>query len=493
MRLKIIAGNFLVVLVIGLLSFYIAKGEVETGLAAQVESQIVNDSKLLGRSFQLEGIKFLEMVADRAQTQDVKQAFGGLDTDSRRTRAHQAANGISQWLRDPSRRGLNPDLVVITDETGTVLARDQDPNRLHNTRLAQQIPALRGVLSSGEPALDVWFKEDEDKVFETAIAAVRNDAGAVIGGLLVGYDLSNAMADRASELLGRDVAFITEGRVYSSSLDNNESQGLGTYLFSDSQSAATTAALAGTGGGQRWNAQIAGDNWVGVTMPLPGVRGYHVAYVVMGNKSEGTSLASSVNIVLYMSIFGLLVVLVYGFIIGSSFLRPLEQIEEGVLSVINGRTDFRLDIESAEFGGLAYRINQLINVFTGVAEEDEEGRVSPSRPPPAANPDWQGSAFDTNASSGGGGGAAGDVIDDPALAASLEAEPEDAYLTRIYNEYVQAKTAAGENVANIRQDVFVKRLQGQAGALAKKHGVRMVRFKVEAAGSQVSLKPVLIR
>ncbi len=124
--------------------------------------------------------------------------------------------------------------------------------------------------------------------------------------------------------------------------------------------------------------------------------------------------------------------------------------------------------------------------------------MSPSRPPPAANPAWQGSAFDTNASQssgggGGGGGGTGDVIDDPNLAASLEAEPEDAYLARVYDEYVQAKTAAGEDVANIRQEVFTKRLKGQAGALAKKHGVRMVRFKVEVAGTQVSLKPVLIR
>jgi len=495
MRLKIIAGNFLVVLLVGLGSFYMAKGDVESGLSDQVDAQIVNDSRLLGRSFRLEGMTFLDLVTDRAETQPVKQAFGGLDSDSRRTRAHQAANGISQWLRDPSRRGLNPDLVVITDETGTVLARDQDPNRLHNTRLGQQIPALGRVLADGAPAHDVWFKEDEEKVFETAIAAVRNEAGSVIGALLVGYEFSNASADRAAAELGRDVAFITEGAVYSSSLDNAESQGLTSFLFGDSQAAGTNAALAGSGGGQRWSAELNGSDWVGVTSPLPGISGHQVAYVVTANKSEITSLASSVNVVLYLSIFGALIVLIYGFIIGSSFLRPLEQIEEGVLSVINGRTDFRLDIESAEFGGLAYRINQLINVFTGVSEEDEEGRVSPSRPPgPPA--DWQGSAFETNAStdgSAGGGGGAGDAIDDPGIAASLEAEPEEAYLARVYQEYVQAKTAAGENVANIRQDVFTKRLQGQASALAKKNGVRMVRFKVEASGTQVSLKPVLIR
>jgi hypothetical protein len=491
MRLKIIAGNFLVVLIVGLLSFYIAKGEVESGLVAQVDAQIVNDSKLLSRSFQLEGITFLDMVVDRAATQPVTQAFSGLDSNSRRARAHQAANGISQWLRDPSRRGLNPDLVVITDATGTVLARDQDPNRLHNTRLGTELPALRGVLSDGTGALDVWFKADEDKVFETAMAAIHNEAGSVIGALVVGYDLSNATAQRAADVLGRDVAFLTEGRVYSSSLENSESQGLSAFLFGDSEAAATTAALSGQGSGSRWSAHIDGADWAGVTAPLPNVSGHQVAFVVAANKSAVTSLASAVNIVLYMSIFGALIVLVYGFIIGSSFLRPLEQIEEGVLSVINGRTDFRLDIESAEFGGLAYRINQLVNVFTGVSEEDEEGRVSPSRPPgPPA--DWQGSAFDTNTSSAGAGGGA-TAIDDPAVAASLEGEPEDAYLARVYSEYVQAKTAAGENVANIRQDVFTKRLQGQASALANKQGVRMVRFKVEVSGTQVSLTPVLIR
>jgi len=491
MRLKIIAGNFVVVLLVGVLGWFIARSQLMEGLTHEVDSQIINDSKLLGHSLQLRIATSLRLVENRAETQPVLQTFAGLDQDSRRSRAHQAANGISQWLRDPSREGRHPDIVVITDDTGKVLARDQDPNRLHNARLDQEIPTLRRVLSGGEATFDVWVKEDENKVFLASMAPIEGESGGILGALVVGYELSNSSAERSAELLGHEVAFLTEGAVYSSSLENTQSQALSEFLFSGDQAAATNAAITGQGPVAQWQAELADESWVGVTSSLPGIPSHQVAYVVMFNRSTLGEITSSINIVLYLALFGAIFVLVYGFIIGTGFLRPVEQIEEGVLAVINGQTDFRLDIESAEFGGLAYRINQLINVFTGVSEETDDGRVST----PPADAGWQGSAFDTAADGGttGGGGGGGDVIDDPAIAASLEAEPEDAYLSRVYGEYVQAKTAAGENVGNIRQEVFTKRLSGQAVALAKKHGVRMVRFQVEASGTQVSLKPVLIR
>ena len=53
--------------------------------------------------------------------------------------------------------------------------------------------------------------------------------------------------------------------------------------------------------------------------------------------------------------------------------------------------------------------------------------------------------------------------------------------------------ALGENVSNIPEDRFIKRLQGNETALAKKHGCRKVRFQVKNAGNSVALQPVLIR
>ncbi len=495
MRLKIIAGNLVVVLVVGLVSYFVVRSQLQEGLGAHVDQQIANDATLFDRSWRLSARQFLDYVSERAGSRPVRDAFGGLDENSRRQRAHEAANGVAQWFRDPARgRGGAPDLVAITDETGRVIARNQDPNRMYGTQLVQQLPALREVLSRSDVRHDVWLKSDENKLLQTGIAPVLSDQGAVIGALVVGYDLSNGLAASEAQILGRDVAFLMEGNVYSSSIHGaGPVEALKERLFGP-MAEQTNAALAGSGS-QPWHAQISGDEWVGVMAPLPLSPNTPVAYVVLANKSEHMALADTANIVLILTVLGTILVLLYGFIIGTSFLKPVEQIEEGVLAVINGRTDLRIDVESAEFGGLAYRINQLINVFTGVSEEDEEGRsVSSQRPPPAAG--WGEDASLGGASSGGaaGGGTAGagEPIDDPAVARELAAEPEDQYLARVYQEYVQAKAAMGETI-NIPQDRFVQRLKGNADATAKKHGVRAVRFRIETAGSQVILRPVLIR
>ena len=66
------------------------------------------------------------------------------------------------------------------------------------------------------------------------------------------------------------------------------------------------------------------------------------------------------------------------------------------------------------------------------------------------------------------------------------------FLTRIFQEYVAAKRAIGENI-NIPEDRFTQRLRGNEQALVKKYGVRNVRFVVQKSGNQVNLQPVLIR
>jgi methyl-accepting chemotaxis protein len=65
-------------------------------------------------------------------------------------------------------------------------------------------------------------------------------------------------------------------------------------------------------------------------------------------------------------------VIVVGFLLGSHFLAPVEQIEEGILRVINGDLEHRFEVRSSEFGGLAYRVNQLVAELTGEEEVEEE-------------------------------------------------------------------------------------------------------------------------
>jgi len=226
--------------------------------------------------------------------------------------------------------------------------------------------------------------------------------------------------------------------------------------------------------------------YVGTLRRLPLAASQPIALAVLGDRTEAMALASVSGVILALMGIGVLLVLAYGFVVGTSFLRPLEAIEEGVLTIINGRTDVRIDVESPEFGGLAYRINQLVNMFTGTEETDEEGHTVNVSGNFAAVDDGGGGAPASGAGSEGEG-------DDAELAARLAAEPEADYHARVYREYVAAKKAAGEDVSNIPEDRFIQRLQKNAEGLVAKNKCRMVRFEVVTKGDQVTLRPVIIR
>lgn len=495
MRLKIIAGNLVAVLLLGLVSYFVVGSDLEQQISNQVTAQITNDQALLDRSLRLLAVDFVNQVKQRATDADVKLVFTALDDEGRRTRAFDAAERSSAWLGDPARgtRG-RPDIVLITDDSGKVLARNADRNRMYGMKLDTSLPAVAATLRDGEARHDVWKKVDEGKVLALAAVAVRSGEGTIVGSLVVGYDLSNGLAQSEGKALGgRDVAFVVDDKVYSSSFTNETvAKQLRAHLFGPIRvetGASMKGAISST-----WTASLDGADYVGVLAPLPAADNSHVAYAVLTNRTRAIAMVpDATDTIIMLTIVFALVVIVYGFMMGNTIIKPIEELEEGVLAVINGNTDLRLDTSNTDYGGLAYRINQLLNVLTGVSEgdtEDAQGRVSSVH-----QEAWKDSAFSDGASGvaaagGAGGPAAPDVIDDPAVAAKLAAEPEDAYYKRVFAEYVAAKKAAGESVANIPEDRFAQRLKGNEQALIKKHGCKAVRFQVQKNGV---LQPVLIR
>jgi hypothetical protein len=497
MRLKIIAGNLAIVLLLGLSAYAFVEGKLRNDLLSRADGKLSSDLELFSRSFRLSALEFLDLVTQRASERQLRDVFSGLDLVSRRTRAYEAAEATAAWLADPARGGRGgPDIVVIVDETGKVVARNGARNVMFDQPLVPQLPALLGVLRTGQSVHDAWVEPQEKKLLQTAIAPIRGETGATIGALIVGYDLSNGVARRGGAMLGRDIAFLSDGTVYSSSLDSGTAaRELRSFLFGP-MAATTNGILSGQSSASRtWRATFDGEEYSGITSRVPMTPSHPIAFAVLGNRTAALGVLSVLNVILILTGLGAVLVVLYGFVIGNAIMRPIEAIEEGVLAVINGRTDLRLETQSAELGGLAFRINQLLNVFTGTAEaEDEDGKISL---PPAAN-DWRDDAFSDAAPAPGGAKSAAAInpdepLDDPQLAQKLAAEDEAAYSARVYTEYVAAKQALGENVSNIPQDRFHQRLSGRASALAQKHGCRVVRFQVETRGDQVLLRPVLIR
>lgn len=495
MRTKIIAGNLIAVLVVGLVSYFVVSSQVESELVADVDAQIERDPQLFENSFELSGLEYADLALELAAHEDSRRVFFQRDEAGQRDAANARANRVADEFQRRFGDAGPPEVVAITNHEGIVVARNVDARRMHGDNLTAQLETLSAVLREpGDVAIDVWrFRAGQEKLLQTVIAPIRDTNGAIIGGLVVGYDMSRGAAERAGELLGRDVAFVTEGEIYASSLETSDESALRAILFGD-QRAATTAALGGSGVGQPFAVTLGDIEYGAVIGTVPNAASTDAAYVVLANRSAAADKASPAIAILIMMVLGLVIVLVYGFLIGTSFIKPIEQLEEGVLAVINGRTDLRLEIESAELGGLAYRINQLLNVFTGTPEEDSDGRVS--SPPEEWGPEAAssiGTAVPSEASAPSGPAGASGEEDDPELAAKLADEPEDIYYTRVYEEYVAAKQALGENVSNITKDKFIVRLQANEKSLLKKHGCRMVRFQVQTKGTQVNLRPVIIR
>lgn len=495
MRLKIIAGNLIIVLVVGVVAFFLVRGAVANTLGRQVAAEVSQDAVVFDRLWRQSAFEFISNVEDRARAESVRGSLSSVG-DSRRRRVFEAANETASWFES---RGGRPTIVVITDGGGVVVARNQDQNRLHGTLLSKDVRALDRALTEGRSQHDVWLKGDEGKLLQIAVSPVRNDQGMQIGAILVGFDLSAALATKESGALGSDVAFLRKDAVYSSSLDGASDAALQKSLFDDAYKARTQGTLGGERGAFAWSGELDGDEWMGTVGRLALTSAEPVGFAVVVNRTEATGLASAANTILVLTVVGMILVLVYGFFIGGMFQTDLEEIEEVVLAVINGNAELRIDMESAEYGGLAYRINQLINVFTGVSEGDETGAGLAD-----ASGDWAGgeglgggAAVPAGAAAGGtadrGGAEGGGVIDDPAVAQVLGAEPEAQYQKRIYDEYTAAKAKAGESVQNLSPERFGERLTRNAESLQKKHGVRLVRFVVEVSGGVVALKPVLIR
>jgi hypothetical protein len=189
--------------------------------------------------------------------------------------------------------------------------------------------------------------------------------------------------------------------------------------------------------------------------------------------------ASSIPLnIFYATALGLVLVIVAGWLIGNYITRPINTLEEGILAILNGQTDRRFDLDHAELGGLAFRIDQLLNQLMGVEEDttDAEGRVS--RPPSAAN-FTDAMAVDDRRMEGEG-------TLDPEAVSRLASESPQAYYARIYREYIAAKQSLGEETSHITEHAFASRIQGMEKDAAAKYG-RPVRYQVQSRNKEVVL------
>jgi HAMP domain-containing protein len=408
MRWKIIVPNLLVVLACGLAGWLSLSGYYTTYFDEQAEETLERDRNLFVKVNQLGAVEFLRTVMGRSRASEVSDIFApsteqerlratgrpaaapapdgeGQEASApaepsaheellvRSNRAHRECQAFRAVLAGEQSIGRTPEIVAVTDQTGAVISRDVDPNAEPvGQNFGERYPSVRRALE-GHAVRDFWYWHGF--LLDVAIAPIYRQ-GEVVGAMFVGYDVSNGVAQANGRMFGVDVVYLVhqqeQWRLHSSSIAVGERRhslvaGIG------SQQEALVQSMESTEEANYLSFDVSGDGHIGLAGVLAGSdSSVRAGYILLNSVTAVRAPAARLILVFFIGLGGALLVAIIGFLLGSHFLKPVEEIEEGVLRVINGDITHRFEVNSSEFGGLAYRVNQLVAVLTGEEEESEE-------------------------------------------------------------------------------------------------------------------------
>ncbi len=485
MRWKIIAVNAITVLLValgifGLLMNSLTRVVSDPGARKQ---EVARALRTANTQLALDASRLERWLGVNASREPIRAVFSAGTESARQDAATAQANQLSEAIvAEASLDKLAPSLVLFADTQGVVLGKNGSA-LMRGEKLVDAYPNLKGVLKGVPTASEVWLNRTRNEQMLVTYAGVRGDDGAVLGVAVVGMPLNDERLVRTSEgTSGLSLAAAVPG---SNGLEivAHSGSGAGAVMASASSPIVLSAATAAQKTGSLNVAEEAVDGSVYGATPVQGYGSTPLVLIAAAPVALvpdfGTLLGAPI---VGMTLLGLLLVVAGGFLLGNYISRPISELEDGLLAIMNGNSDLRFQIEHAELGGLVFRINSLLNALMGVAEDttDEEGRPSQS---PSSRAFSEALSVDESSAMA--------QQTDPNVAAALAAEAPGQYYGRIHREYVAAKRQLGDPVEHITFDAFVAKIQASEAQLSQKHG-RPVRFQVSLRDSSVVLVAVLL-
>jgi hypothetical protein len=480
MRIKIIAVNALVVALVGVLSFLLVRGSLGTAAGNKDElfAQAQDSVSGAAAQLQLQGLLTERWITPAANDPASAEALSKATATARGDAASKRCDDLVSRMKNAPLFERNvPTLVALVDTSGHIVGRNNS-NMGRGEDLAGTYAGLKAALASGQPGSDVWYEKDR---YLASYAPVHDDQGKVIGALVVGLPLNDTLSRVSGSASGRPLVVAVPNRAGGFDVVAHSAQQL--QALDESVGGAAKGTLANALSHQQTDVVRDGDLLVAAA-PLSSLEDGKRALLVVSSPASliqdpgGLALAP----IFGATALGLVLVVIGGWLLGNYVTGPIDMLEEGLLAILNGQTDRRFELDHAELGGLAFRIDQLLNKLMGVEEDttDAEGRVSvPSRPFTDA---LEVDPRRMHQSPGEG-------TLDPEAIRRLAAEPPAQYYGRLYREYVAAKKAIGESADHVSEQAFAARMQSMEVDAAQKYG-RPVRYQVQARGHEVVLVAV---
>lgn len=473
MRTKIIAVNAIIVVIVSLLAFAVVRQTLvaATRNPAALSGHAKQDAAGAGARLQLEALEMERWISSKALEPAATEVVSRATPEARGDAATDFCDKALNAAKSSGAAGSTPALVMVVDATGKIVGRNGS-TLMRGDDLSTVYPGFKNAAAKGLAGSDVWLKRNDQ--FIVSYAPIRDAAGKPAGELVIGVTITDALSHVAELSSGRGLLLASAGEgdakiVATSPSTTEEVKGIVSGAIGQAKNA--------IGSGHVSAGEVSGG--VVAAAPLEAFGdGKQVALMSLSAESLLDGASTIPLSILGVMFLGLVMVAGAGWMLGNYISQPIGELEEGLLAIINGQEDKRFQMEHPELGGLAFRIDQLLNKLMGIEEDttDAEGRVSNSSIVPAP-------AF-KDLDEGKTGGA--DPTSDPAYAARLAAEAADAYYARIFQEYIAAKKANGEATDHITEETFKSRIVSMEEDASQKHG-KKVRYHVKHTGKEVVL------
>lgn len=382
MRWKIIIVNSTILVIVGLLSFVLVKASLDDVLSSRTQRK--SDAERAVHSanmqLQLDSLQLERWLAGQAGEEDVKAVFASGTSQARSENATAQARRLRDMAgKSPALATLTIPIVLFVDNRGVVIGRN-DSSQMRGEDLSRAYPSIGHAVQSGLTSSHVWLNRQRSEQLLVSYAPVHGEGGAVIGVLAAGTPLNDerlSLISRATSGQALTVGAVVQADAVEVIAEGTLTGQRPVFEGIRQQSVLSRAASALKSG----RAIFDDGSVVYAAEPLQGYQGAQVLLVAGLPLSLVPSVAELLWPLLAVGLLGILLVVAGGTFLGNYISEPITELEEGLLSVINGRTNHRFELQHPELGGLVFRINSLLNALMGVPETDAEGRTS--QPPGA--------------------------------------------------------------------------------------------------------------
>jgi HAMP domain-containing protein len=357
LRWKILVANAGVVLLVGILSYTILLTSLGDALRDPQGRNLSAEraARAADTQLALDGLRIERWLGAQVQQDNVASVF---------------TLGVAQARTEAATVRANQ---VFVDKTGKALGRDNSNTLMRGDDLAGIYPSLGESLATGRPRSAVWINRERQEQLFVSYAPVLSES-AVVGAVVLGVPINDDRIGHVTRLTsGLPLALAAEGTdgnvwvLAASSPQVREalpSQVLRPNASSALQSSKIVVSQA-----------TASDDGAAIAFaPVSGYGEARATVIALAPTPGVGHVSATLWPIWGVVALGLVLVAIVGSALGAYISRPVSQLEEGLLTIINGQTDMRFELEHEELGGLVSRINSLLNSLTGVSEADEENR-----------------------------------------------------------------------------------------------------------------------